>query len=80
MSALPKPAEAANDGRAVIQLRPSRFVTIQLFEVLTGYTVNAVNTKISRGQWLENRQFVRRDGRVLMDMEGYEKWAATGVA
>jgi hypothetical protein len=35
---------------------------------------------MSRGEWLEGRQFVKRDGRVLMDMEGYERWAKTGVA
>jgi hypothetical protein len=74
------PAPAANDPRAVVQLRPSRFVTIELFCTMTGYSDSAVRTKMSRGEWLEERQFVRRDGRVLMDMEGYERWAKTGVA
>jgi hypothetical protein len=61
-------------------LYPSRFVTIELFSALTGYTENAVRLKISRGIWLENRQWVKRDGRVMMDIRGYEQWAETGRA
>jgi hypothetical protein len=58
----------------------SRFVTIKLFHQLTGITESAVTMKIHRGIWIEGRQFVRRDGRILMDMEGYERWAETGQA
>lgn len=80
MSAVPLP-QAANDAKAPMhRLQPARFVTIELAEVVTGFTQSAIRTKIARGVWLENRQWVRRDGRILIDLEGYEKWADTGVA
>lgn len=56
-------------------LHPARFVTIGLAEALTGYTKDAIQTKISRGIWIEGREWRRApDGRVLIDMRGYEKW------
>ena len=61
-----------------VQVAPARFVTIELAEVLTGFSQAAIRTKIARGVWLEGRQWVKREGRVLIDMEGYERWAATG--
>lgn len=60
---------------APIQLAPSRFVTIELASTLTGLSPGAIRTKIARGIWLEGRVYVRRDGRVLIDMKGYETWA-----
>lgn len=61
-------------------LNPARFVTVELAAVLTGFTENAIRLKIARGVWLEQRQFVRRDGRVMIDLKGYERWAETGQA
>lgn len=63
---------------APIQLAPARFVTIELAAILTGLTAGGIRTKIARGIWLEHRQYVRRDGRVLIDMKGYEQWAEAG--
>lgn len=63
-----------------LQVVSARFVTIEMASVLTGLTEGAIRMKISRGVWLEERQYVRRDGRVLIDMQGYERWAATGQA
>ena len=52
-----------------------RYVQISKFCELTGYTERAVETKIHRGVWVEGRQYRRApDGRLLIDMEGYEKW------
>jgi hypothetical protein len=79
MNALPLSA-AANDPRATIQLAPSRFVTIELASTLTGLTEGAIRMKIAKGVWIEDRQYRRRDGRVMIDMEGYERWVDTGVA
>jgi hypothetical protein len=62
------------------RLIPSRFVTIELASALTGLTEGAIRMKIARGVWLEDRQFVRRDGRVMIDMKGYEQWAESGRA
>jgi hypothetical protein len=81
MSAVPMQATAANDpDLAVLRLHPSRFVTIELAAALTGLTENAIRMKIHKGVWLENRQWVKRDGRVMIDMRGYETWAESGRA
>lgn len=53
---------------------PSRFVTVDLFNKLTGLTKKAVYCKISNGIWAEGVHFRRRDGRIFIDMECYEKW------
>ena len=59
----------------VSALASARFVTISLAHALTGYTVNAIETKIKRGVWIEGREWRRApDGRVLIDMRGYERW------
>lgn len=54
----------------------ARFVTIDLAAAMTGFTPGAIRTKIARSVWIEGRQWVKRDGRVLIDMRGYEAWAA----
>lgn len=72
--------EAANEPGARILVAPSRFVTIELASTLTGLTEGAIRMKIARGVWLENRQYRRRDGRVMIDMEAYERWVETGDA
>lgn len=79
---------AANDGAAlepadgaVLRLAvPVRFVTIEVAAVLTGYSPAAIRAMIAKGIWLEDRQYVRRNGRVLIDLEGYNTWAETGRA
>lgn len=81
MSALPVERTAANDtSSTVVRLTPARFVTIELAEAVTGLSASAIRTKIHRGIWVEGRQWVKRDGRVLIDLEGYERWGATGTA
>jgi hypothetical protein len=62
-----------------ISVVPARFVTIELAAVVTGLSPGAIRTKIARSIWLEDRQYVRRDGRVLIDLKGYEKWAESGA-
>lgn len=74
---------AANEPLALgrpLQVAVARFVTIDLAATLTGYTAKAIRAKIDKGEWVEDRQYVRRDGRVLIDMRGYELWAETGRA
>lgn len=62
-------------------LRPPRFVTIEKFEELTGYTPDATRSKIKRGDWLEGAVYIKApDGRVLIDIEGYEWWVQNGAA
>lgn len=61
------------------RLAPARFVTIELAALLTGFSPSAIRTKIARGVWLEDRQWIKRDGRVLIDMRGYESWVELGT-
>jgi hypothetical protein len=57
-------------------LSPAPLVTIQLFETLAGYSEKAVQRKIETGAWVEGHEYIRApDGRVLVDMEGFAKWA-----
>lgn len=54
----------------------ARHVTIKKFCAETGYTPDAVRSKMKRGDWLEGAVWVKApDGRILIDMEGYEAWA-----
>ena len=53
-----------------------RHVTIEKFADMSGYTADAVRSKIKRGDWLEGAVWIKApDGRILIDLEGYEKWA-----
>lgn len=62
---------------AILKVAPSRFVTIELAEAMTGLTASAIRTKIGKGYWLEGRQYRRGpDGRVYVDMKGFEAWVA----
>lgn len=55
----------------------AKLVKLQKFEQLTGYSPDAVHSKIKRGDWLEGHEFVRApDGNVLVNLEGYYRWAA----
>jgi len=53
-----------------------RHVTITKAVELTGYTEDAIRSKIKRGDWLEGALWIKGpDGRVLIDLEAYEQWA-----
>lgn len=55
-----------------------RYVTIQAFSA-SGYTVKAVEEKIHKGVWTEGREYRRGpDGRILIDIVGFEKWVEKG--
>ncbi|WP_439444506.1 excisionase [Xanthomonas translucens pv. translucens] len=54
-------------------------MTIEKFHELTGYTPDATRSKIKRGDWLEGALYIKApDGRILMDLEGYEWWVIHG--
>ena len=66
---------------ALIPLLSPRYVLLQRFGELTGYTVDAINAKIKRGQWLQGELWVKApDGRILIDLVGYTEWAAGNPA
>lgn len=51
------------------------WVTIKRFSDLTGYSEDAIRSKIKRGDWLEGTIWKKAsDGRVLMSIEGYNQW------
>lgn len=57
-----------------------RYVTIGKFHELTGYTEDAVRSKIRRGDWLQNRMWRKApDGRILIDLLGYELWVVSNA-
>ena len=56
------------------------YVTIRKFCELTGYTEDAVNSKIRDGVWMQNRVWRKApDGRRLISMEGFWQWVETGM-
>ncbi|AVS94498.1 excisionase [Paracidovorax avenae] len=63
-----------------VQVVSSRFVTIELAAAMTGFSPAAIRAKINKGVWIEERQWIKREGRVLIDMRGYEKWVESGTA
>ena len=53
-----------------------RYVTIKKFSDLSGYTAKAVQRKIQDGKWRQDQMWRRApDGRILIDLEEFEKWA-----
>lgn len=59
----------------VIQVAPTRFVTIPLGSAVTGLTQSAIRCKIARGVWTLNKHYrMGPDNRVYIDLEGYTKW------
>ncbi len=55
---------------------PAYLVQLDVFERATGYSADAVQKKIKRGEWREGVHFRRApDGHVLMDFRAYHAWA-----
>jgi hypothetical protein len=62
--------------RRRVVVSPARYVLLPLASALTGYSVKAMTRKIERGDWQEDKLWRRGpDGRILIDMVGYQKWA-----
>ena len=54
---------------------PVRYVKPEKFEELTGYTVKAIEGKIANHVWRQGHEYRKApDGRILVDIEGYEDW------
>jgi hypothetical protein len=59
-----------------IAVAPAALVKIAVFEAITGYTAEAVHTKVKRGVWREGQEYVRApDGNILVRMKGFYRWA-----
>lgn len=50
------------------------YVLIPKFCELTGYTRKAVQNNQAKGEWLEGIHYVKRGGRILMNLEAFDKW------
>ena len=56
-----------------------RYLTVKKFSAETGYTEDAVRSKIRDGVWRLGDIWMRApDGRTLIDVEGYERWVEMG--
>jgi hypothetical protein len=56
-----------------------RYLTIRKFAAESGYTEGAIRSKIRDGIWADGQVWVRApDGRILIDVQGYEKWVESG--
>ena len=52
-----------------------RYVTILKFADLSGYTADAIRSKIRDGIWREGQEWRRApDSRILIDVDGYHRW------
>jgi hypothetical protein len=58
-----------------IVMTPARYVLLPLANMITGYTIKAMERKIERGDWPEGKLWRRApDGRILIDIMGYQRW------
>jgi hypothetical protein len=65
----PHPTEAP------VVVGTARYVLLPLANLLTGYSVKAMERKIERGDWQEGKVWRRApDGRILIDVLGFQRW------
>jgi hypothetical protein len=58
-----------------VALVPARYVLLPLANLITGYSVKAMERKIERGDWREGKVWKRApDGHIMIDIMGYQKW------
>lgn len=56
-----------------------RYVTVGKFAAESGYTEEAIRAKIKNGVWLQDVVWIKApDGRILVDIQGYENWVESG--
>jgi hypothetical protein len=62
-----------------VTVAPARYVLLSLASLLTGYSVKAMERKIERGDWQQDKVWRRApDGRIVIDLVGYETWVEGG--
>ena len=58
-----------------------RYVTISKFAAESGYTEDAIRSKIRDGIWMQDKVWKKApDGRILIDVDGYHEWVESGGA
>ena len=54
-----------------------RFATVKRFSKMSGYSPDAIRSKIKRGDWIQGHEWQRApDGRTLIDIPGVEAWVS----
>ena len=54
----------------------TRYSTIKKFADVSGYSEAAIRTKLSRRKWPQDEVWIRApDNRILIDVDGFERWA-----
>lgn len=57
------------------------YKTVRQFSAESGYTEAAIRAKMADGTWIENLVWRHApDGRVLIDLRGYENWVESTAA
>lgn len=51
-----------------------KWVRVNRFCELTGFTPDAVQKLIANQKWLEGQQYRKASGCLFVNLEGYEKW------
>ena len=60
---------------APVVVNTARYVLLPLANLLTGYSVKAMERKIERGDWQEGKVWRRApDGRIVIEVLGYQRW------
>jgi hypothetical protein len=74
-----RPASQSRCAPGTSAMLAAPYVLIPKAAELTGYSPRAIREKISRGVWLEGREYVKgADGHVLISMKGYAHWCEQG--
>lgn len=59
---------------------PVDYIQLSVFNTITGYSSDAAQKKIQRGEWREGVHFRHApDGKILMSLKGYHAWAESRV-
>lgn len=57
-----------------------RYMTVRKFSAESGYSEDAIRTKMRDAVWRQGEVWVKApDGRILIDIEGFERWVAIGM-
>lgn len=52
-----------------------KYITISKFSELSGYSEDAIRSKIKRGDWPHGYVFIKaEDERILISLEGFNAW------
>lgn len=58
-----------------LYIEPDRYVTVELYSLISGRTEKAIRKKIEVGKWIEKIHYYRDpDGGITIDREAVAKW------